>query len=160
MVIGLPSCKKPFTADNLPITRITFGEGGGFTGAVTEYCLLENGQLFSKTHFTNPFSAFKKIKKKRAKALFNDLNNLNIDNLTLSSPGDKYYFIGYETPKGIDKITWGAPDVTVPAGVAELYNGLRNIVLNKPKNWESNRTRIYSVDRRLTGSKGAILNKL
>ena len=49
--------------DNLPQTQIHFGEGGGITGAITEYCLLKNGQLFDKKHFTEEFKAFKKIKK-------------------------------------------------------------------------------------------------
>ena len=41
------SCQK-YTIDNLPNTQIHFGEGGGITGAITEYCLLKNKQKSDK----------------------------------------------------------------------------------------------------------------
>ncbi len=50
------SCQK-YTVDKLPATQIHFGEGGGITGAITEYCLLKNGQLFDKKHFTQDFKS-------------------------------------------------------------------------------------------------------
>ncbi|MEM1120712.1 MAG: hypothetical protein AAGJ18_09705, partial [Bacteroidota bacterium] len=62
-------CKK-YSADNLPREQIHFGEGGGITGAITEYCLLPNGQLLYKKHFTDALVTFKKVPKKSAKQLF------------------------------------------------------------------------------------------
>ncbi|MEO6758357.1 MAG: hypothetical protein ABIO24_02805, partial [Saprospiraceae bacterium] len=40
-------CKQPkYSAGNFPEKQLRWGSGGGFTGQVNSYVLLENGQLF------------------------------------------------------------------------------------------------------------------
>ena len=42
-------CSTPqYTPLDYPYRQLRFGSGGGFTGEVNEYALLDNGQLFSK----------------------------------------------------------------------------------------------------------------
>ncbi len=122
------ACQK-YTVNNLPETQIHFGEGGGITGAITEYCLLKNGQLFDKKHFTQDFEAFKKKKGRTAKKLFKACKKMNIEKIALNNPGDKYYFITYQTNKINHKITWGRDMGEVPAEVMELYADLKALTM-------------------------------
>ncbi|MFK7978792.1 MAG: hypothetical protein AB8G86_02320 [Saprospiraceae bacterium] len=122
------SCQK-YTIDNLPDTQIHFGEGGGITGAITEYCLLKNGQLFDKKHFTEDFKSLKKIKKRIAKKSFKKCKKMNIESINLNNPGDKYYFITYQAGKINHKVTWGRNKDEVPAEISALYADLKALTI-------------------------------
>jgi len=121
------SCQK-YTTDNLPDTQIHFGEGGGITGAITEYCLLKNGQLFDKKHFTEDFKTFKKGKRRPAKKLFKACRKMKIEEIDLNNPGDKYYFIQYQKGTINHRITWGR-DKEVPVEITELYASLKVLTM-------------------------------
>jgi len=109
----------------MPTDQIHFGEGGGITGAITQYCLLKNGQLFDKKHFTEDFKSFKKVKKRKAKKCFKTCKKMDFEKIDLDNPGDKYYFINYET-KGINhRITWGGSKGDASPEILELYNSLK-----------------------------------
>lgn len=123
------SCQK-YTIDNMPTTQIHFGEGGGITGAITEYCLLKNGQLFDKKHFTESFKSFKKVKKRKAKKCFKTLDKMEFEKIALDNPGDKYYFIAYETKDSKHRITWGGSKNDASPEVLTLYNSLKALSLN------------------------------
>lgn len=122
------ACQK-YTTDNLPDTQIHFGEGGGITGAITEYCLLKNGQLFDKKHFTENFKPLKKGKRRTAKKLFKTCKKIDIEKIELNNPGDKYYFIQYQTGEINHKITWGRNKEEVPAELIELYASLKALTM-------------------------------
>lgn len=122
------SCQK-YTVDKLPDNQIHFGEGGGITGAITEYCLLKNGQLFDKKHFTENFKPFKKGKRRPAKKLFKACKKMEIEKIDLNNPGDKYYFILYQTKNLHHKIIWGRNMKKVPIEVMELYASLKALTV-------------------------------
>ena len=122
------ACQK-YTADKLPDTQINFGEGGGITGSITEYCLLKNGQLFNKKHFTEGFKPFKKGKRRTAKKLFKTCKKMEIEKIDLNNPGDKYYFILYQKGDIHHKITWGRNMEKVPVEVSELYASLKALTM-------------------------------
>ncbi len=123
------SCSsQKYSANNLPAKQIRFGEGGGFTGAVEAYCLLDNGQVFSKKTFSEEMTAIKKVKKKQAKKCFKIIEKLGIEKMNLNKPGDKYFFIAYKT-KDIDhRITWGSNTKEIPAAIDELYLLLNSLI--------------------------------
>ena len=131
LLLLLFSCKK-YTTENMPPEQLHFGEGGGITGATTEYCLLGNGQVFEKKHFAQPYQPYGTVKKKAIRQFQADLTDLNFDQLKLQEPGDKYYFIQWDRPGKSHKITWGHPDQPVPAAVERLYEELKNLVKNHP----------------------------
>lgn len=109
----------------MPVDQIHFGEGGGITGAITEYCLLKNGQLFNKKHFTEDFKAFKKVKKRAAKKLYKTCKKIELQKVQIDNPGDKYYYIAYETKDFKHKITWGGNQQKPSVEVIELYAALK-----------------------------------
>ncbi len=122
------ACQK-YTLDNMPEQQIHFGEGGGITGAITEYCLLKNGQLFNKKHFTEDFKAYKKVKKRAAKKAFKTCKKIEIEKIQVDNPGDKYYYIAYETKDIKHKITWGGSQQKPPVEVIELYATLKSLTV-------------------------------
>ncbi|MEM6319156.1 MAG: hypothetical protein AAF960_15890 [Bacteroidota bacterium] len=120
------SCKK-YTPTNLPAEQIHFGEGGGFTGAVIEFCLLENGQLMRKKDFLAKFAPFKKVKKKVAKECFQMGHEIPFETMELNNPGDRYYFIQWKTDAIDKRITWGRPNTDIPKSVATFYQQLKSL---------------------------------
>ena len=93
------------------IKEIKFGEGGGFTGAVTGYTLHPNGGVFSGDE------KIRKIGKEEMKGIQEKLKKLPVSSFRFNHPGNMYYFI--ETEKG--KITWGDPSFPEPLEIKELY---------------------------------------
>ena len=108
MVFG---CKtNQYTIDNFPPQQIRFGGGGGFTGHVTEYILLENGQVFKHYPLREDTTEIKALKKKEAQALFEKADSLQILTLKHHYPGNMYYYINHQTAEANNTITWGLPD--------------------------------------------------
>ena len=115
IVLNTSNCSTP-----KDIKEIKFGEGGGFTGAVTEYQLKANGDILKET------KKIKTIDNAEMKRVQNNLNKLSEASFKFNHPGNLYYFI--ETDKG--KITWGDINFPEPTEVKELYNQLKQITNN------------------------------
>ncbi|MEO0339551.1 MAG: hypothetical protein AAF242_10085, partial [Bacteroidota bacterium] len=78
MLFGLSSCKtKQYAATSLPDKKIVFGKGGGFTGAVTEYILLENAQLFEHPFMQDSLVVMEAMKRKTCKQTFKALEEID-----------------------------------------------------------------------------------
>lgn len=110
----LLSCKSQhYTKENLPDVQLIFGDGGGFTGATTEFMLLENGQLFKKYSLDQSTTEVGKIKKKEAKELFAEAEAMQFETMDINHPGNMYYFLGLKTETDEHRCTWGAQDYEV-----------------------------------------------
>lgn len=118
------SCKSTqYTPKDFPDAQIIFGSGGGFTGAVTEYTLLENGQLFKGNSLRDEFVSLKKIKKDVVKQMFKNYDFLNIGAETINDPGNLYYFIQFkDKDKQERKITWN--DQSAVSDNVKTYYGI------------------------------------
>lgn len=116
---------QKYEVSELPDLQVHFGEGGGITGAVKEYCLLKNGQIFAKNHFTKPFVDFKKVKKRKAKKCFKSIDKMDFTEIKLNDPGDLYFFIEYQTEDIKHKIIWGRNPHLVPQELTDLYQSLK-----------------------------------
>ncbi len=127
------SCKS-YQPLNWPDKRLLFGSGGGFTGAVTEFILLENGQLFTHTGVETQYKELKKVGRRTTKNLFSRAAQLKELDAGVNQPGNIYYFISdFQTGKE-RRIAWGAHDVPVSETVKELYRELSGLVAEKTKN--------------------------
>ncbi len=122
----LNSCRsKDIDLETYEKTKIHFGGGGGFTGQSFEFCLLEQGMLYSVNSLNKEYSEPMLIKRSVAKALINKINDLNALNLAYNEPGNIYKYI--KTSKlGMEdaKLVWGDPNLTVDPKVIEIYNEL------------------------------------
>lgn len=128
-LVAVSGCNSTkFTTDNLPETQLYFGNGGGFSGLVNQYLLLENGQLFEKKGGAEHFSELKKARKKQATAIFSQLETISFSKLEIDQPGNTYRFVHLLAPSIDHKVTWGKPDYQVHAQVDNLYNDLMALV--------------------------------
>jgi len=121
------SCKT-----NTPITyeksKLYFGSGGGFTGAVSEYCLLSNGEFFKKKAQSEDFIVLPKIKKSTAKALFEEMETLKIQELDHDQPGNMYHFLTYAVAKKTHRVAWASSESPFNTEQAAFYEKLMKLI--------------------------------
>lgn len=116
--------------------HIAFGSGGGFTNMVKQYRLLQDGKIISETKLkdSTQYTIVADIGKRKAKDCFTAVNNLKLDSLKFSEPGNLYYFISVQTKDSLadNRIVWGSKDKPVPPEVQDFYKTLLAFLI-KPK---------------------------
>jgi hypothetical protein len=118
------SCKTTtYTSDNLPEKQLYFGSGGGFTGLVNEYLLLENGQMF-KVPSPGIYEDMDKVKRKKAEAIYQDYKALGFEDLIFNQPGNMYYFIRMVDGETENYISWSDQRPLPEVKMMELYDSL------------------------------------
>ncbi len=105
--------------------QLVFGNGGGFTGKVTQYTLYANGKLFLDDPLTNQSKQVNSLSKKETAELFKEVQQLNLSALHFSHPGNLYYFIQLKDQETKQEITWGDAEHPVPSSVQQVYDKLK-----------------------------------
>ena len=116
-----PGASLPTTA---PGPQIRFGSGGGITGAVTTYYLLENGRLYQHTSSPDTMVFIQRLSADKRRAYFERIEALNLPTKAVMQPGDLYRFLEYRTNTDSTRATWGAPGVKVSEDMRRLYQDL------------------------------------
>ncbi|MEZ4948137.1 MAG: hypothetical protein R2769_08420 [Saprospiraceae bacterium] len=125
---ALGSCGIKYTASTLPEKQILFGEGGGFSGNVKEYILLENGQLFTRTTFAGTPEELPKVKKKTAETIFQELTP-TIMEMEYIKPGNKYAYIQYQVDSSTNyRVVWSESDEKAPEKAVNYFDQLKGLV--------------------------------
>lgn len=111
---------------------LEWGTGGGFTGAVSTWCLLDNGRIYKSADNGKSYEEINKISRTSADQFFNNYETLSLENLTLNEPGNKYYFLTMKKKEKLHKLTWGYKELEnkVPA---ILHHNLMNAVKTENK---------------------------
>lgn len=124
------SCNKKLAVDKMPTTRLEFGNGGGFTGAVTTYYLLENGRIYEEMPDKTAYKRICAVGKDEADSLFSDCEKLTT--LKTDAPGNLYYFVtmkkGETTPR---RWIFGDPATATPQELETLYKRLIGFIPSK-----------------------------
>jgi hypothetical protein len=130
LIAILISACKTYQADELPDTQLRFGSGGGITGFTTEYTLLRNGQLFVRTGRpgNEPWSAFGKVKKAEAKALFEYWEAHQTLQEEVKQPGNMYRFLSMQKDSAEFRQSWGASGYTPAEPMTTLYGRAMELV--------------------------------
>ncbi len=130
IVLFYSSCKTTkYTPTDFPDAQITFGSGGGFTGLVTDYTLLENGQFFKRSSKDKIFVPIKGVKKDAAKQAFKNFNFLGLDKMEVNDPGNMYYFVEFKTKDGTaKKLTWGNGKTEKEDTLKLFYSQLSSLI--------------------------------
>lgn len=111
--------------DQMPDTQIIFGNGGGFTGEIKEYHLLNDGRIVSKSLGDTIFKVLSRIGKSKATACFDDCKKMKLNTMKFSEPGNRYYFIAVkEAGKPENRIVWGDNEQPVLDEVKNFYKTL------------------------------------
>ncbi len=124
--------RTTYTKSNFPDERLNFGSGGGFTGAVTSYHLLPNGQLFKSEGLQPDTTLHSTILEGEAKTFFKKAEEAKLLGMDFNHPGNMYHFIGYYTKEGENQVTWGGNDVELPILIEELYTSLHDLIAEEP----------------------------
>lgn len=88
--------------------QIHFGQGGGFTGAVTYFALLDNGRLFQRAGRDTTFTYVDQWDKTFVRQMMTSYHTLQFDKMNVYEPGDLYYFLQHKNNDGpFHRLTWG-----------------------------------------------------
>lgn len=108
--------------------RLIFGVGGGFTGAVTTYCLLENGRLYKKAGIPGKNeSTYEKVgkwNKADRTALFSQAGEAIKSFEYEGEPGNLYAFIECDLETGQKRFTWDEGNPPTKDIMYRLYAAL------------------------------------
>lgn len=121
------SSPKYTTPTEFPDARITFGSGGGIAGLVTEYVLLENGQLFTKKTTEDNYRILTQVEKNEVEQIFKNYDFLKIDDIAHNHPSNMYQFIEFNHKDKKHRITWGDTNNPVESNVNVFYSILNQL---------------------------------
>ena len=131
------ACKTTrYSPADFPDGQIIFGSGGGFSGLLIEYILLENGQLFKKTSADKKIMEGKAISSQQTKQVFNNYSFLKIGNAKHNHPGNLYYFIRYKRKDKGHEVVWGDNTYPMDPQIKVYYQILTKLVQGKEFNSE------------------------
>jgi hypothetical protein len=139
------SCKakENYTPETYKDEMIVFGTSGGFAGHTTSYALLSNGQFFYKAPRFENYASIKSLKKRVTKQIFNNIENLKINDLELDDPGNLTYFMEITGDKHLKKLKWGGFNQKAPETLKIYFTNLmllakqQNTVKAEPKTEKS-----------------------
>jgi len=122
------ACKHPkYAPGNFPDRQLRWGSGGGFAGKETMYTLLDNGQIFVREK-GGQLTEIAKTKGKKAKALYEMIETLGLQNLDFKHPGNTYDFIEVLSGDSVHRISWGEKDKPVDPKVKDFFGQLQELV--------------------------------
>jgi hypothetical protein len=113
-----------YTPATFPGKQLIFGSGGGFTGEVIEYTLLENGQLFLNNTLTKEIKQLQRLSWKKRKWAFAEAEKLSLENISFNHPGNLYYYIQVKQGESNHRVTWGNPTEAAPPALEDFYKQL------------------------------------
>ena len=128
VLLFLASCTHKIATDKLPTTQILFGTGGGFTGEVREYALLEDGRILKMKKDAAEQEVVKKISKEKATSYYATLDSMPSKTWLYNVPGNIYHRITVKKDgKKDSRIVWdgGKGDANAPAYIVQFYRNLR-----------------------------------
>jgi len=122
------SCKTiVYTPKSFEGDKVMFGNGGGFSGAVTTHVLLDNGQIFTNKSLSgDTWEETIRLDRKTTKALIEKAKALELDKLDHNYPGNTYKFIRVYGPSKEHYISWGAGDHPIAKAIESYYFELVN----------------------------------
>ena len=121
-IVSFSFCKiQECTPTDYPKQQIIFGSGGGITGSVTEYVLLENGAIFSKQGIQGEFKTLLKADKAITSQLFNNIDFLELKDVQVNQHGNRYHYVTLKNNSEEHQIMWGNSEA-IPNKVKTFYD--------------------------------------
>ena len=128
------SCtQKYYTPYEYQGAQLIIGTGGGYTGQVIEYTLLDNGQVFGGTNKEGKVTMTPKLNKKTTKQLFSNYEMLDFRQLQVDKPGNMYHYLIYKNEETNHKLQWGAYDAEAPRELLIYFANLKKILSSAVK---------------------------
>ncbi len=121
LVVACRTGKKETSSTGAPGQVLTFGSGGGFTGAVTTYTLHPDGHLHRAKTFNEQPELIGKLDRKLAAGFFKKAEDLLSRTEAFHHPGNQYFFVKVGAGDTPQAATWGAAGYPAPAGLEAFY---------------------------------------
>ena len=103
--------------------EIHFGQGGGFTGEVTYFVLLDDGRLYQRGSRDSTFTFLDTWDDRFVSQMFLNYKSLQLNKVEFCEPGDIYYFILYKSGNSPShQIAWGKPGTRPDEIIVTYYN--------------------------------------
>jgi len=119
--------RSTHTYDQLPPEFVRFGTGGGFSGEVRTYTLLENGQFFLERSLQRDTAEeLPPLKRKRAIQLFEAAGKAACTDVL--RPANRYAFLYRFSPSDTCRWMWPADQQAPDPAVEAAYRQLREAV--------------------------------
>jgi hypothetical protein len=119
------SSKAVFNPETTEKVYLTFGSGGGFTGKVIKYYMLEDGTIYTKSG--DEIIKLGKATKQMSTQVFANYESLGLHKINLNEPGNKYSFIERSNEGEKNAIMWGKSSLD-NSNVETYFSILMNIV--------------------------------
>ena len=139
LFLGLFSCTRKIATDKMSATQIVFGHGGGFTGMVHEYALLENGYIVRIQKDSATQRIVKKIGKNKAASYYAAVDSMRLHTWLYNVPGNIYHYVILKREgKKDNKIVWDGSgnDKNAPQNIEDYFTKLTAEV---PKKMEASK---------------------
>ena len=101
--------------------QVIIANGGGFTGQVIEYILLDDGRVFKSNSLDRTTDYLKKLDKNVTDQIFNNIEVLELSDLTINDPGNMYYYIKLKSDAQTHVIKWNADSRGSDVDIAKLF---------------------------------------
>lgn len=103
--------------------QIHFGQGGGFSGILNYYVLLDDGRLYQRALQDSTFAFSDTWEKPFVRQMFFNYSLLDLEKVDFFEPGDRYYFIQHKSKNDpFHNITWGKPGTKPDQNIVTFYN--------------------------------------
>ena len=107
-------------------SKVTFGNGGGFTGLETSFMMLENGKIFKLTEMGKSYTYLGQIERNKVTQFFDTFKLFTFGSMVLNDPGNMYRYIEIDKEGTTNRLTWG--NSMVDKNLTLLYQILMNYV--------------------------------
>lgn len=107
------------------VKRYAVGEGGGFTGAYTEFSFSEDGKVYKRDFNYQRDVFIKQLSEADLIYFINKINNLGIQTIDINEPGNMSKYIEIrEGETSLNKIVWGSNTYYPPNNLVEFHQEL------------------------------------
>ena len=118
-----------FSASAQASDFIILGNGGGFTGNVTEYKITSTGKVFKGSGIAEiKYTECAKLKKSKAKQIVAEAHGKLKILSPFNYPGNTYSYLTVVTQAKEETITWGDVDHPVPDDVTKFFGQVQKAV--------------------------------
>lgn len=126
-LILVSSCgsQEPFVPETYEQEFITFGNGGGITGAVTQFYILKDGRTYKQIS-SDSLRYIGQLDQKVISQQFNGFEKWGMKEMSINDPGNRYFFLDSNT--GHNRLTWGGNHEKTPAILIAFHANLSRLV--------------------------------
>ena len=88
--------------------------------------MLENGAIFSKRGLNAEYKPLTKVDKNLTSQLFKNIDVLQLKDIQMNEPGNRYFYVTLKDKSGDHQIVWNNPE-SIPNKLKTFYDILNHL---------------------------------